>query len=84
MSDQDNIKEFSNIDVPFFVLGSLIGSLAAFALCAWAGMWLWNACLVAVFPAIPEVSYFQFCGLYILCNILFSSRNKITSTKDKK
>lgn len=81
MSEQDNIKEFSSIVAT--LLGNLLGSLTAFALCAWAGMWLWNACLVAVFPFIPEVSYFQFCGLYILCNILFSSR-KLTSTNNKK
>lgn len=83
MSDQDN-KQTEELGTSCaYLLGKVLGIIAAFALCAWAGMWLWNACLVAVFPVIPEVSYFQFCGIYILCNILFSSR-KLTSTNDKK
>ena len=81
MSEQDNIKEFSNTVAT--LLGSLIGTLIAFALVSWFGMWLWNACLVAVFPAIPEVTYLQFCGIYVLCNILFSSR-KLTAKNNKK
>ena len=79
MNEQDNIQEFSNTVAT--LLGNLLGTLAAFALVAWAGMWLWNACLVAVFPTIPEVSYFQFCGIYILCNILFYTRKITTNNK---
>lgn len=81
MSEQDNIKEFSSTVAS--LLGTLIGTLIAFALVAWLGMWLWNACLVVVFPVIPEVTYLQFCGIYVLCNIMFSSR-KLTLKNDKK
>lgn len=81
MSEQDNIKDFSNSVAS--LLGTLIGTLIAFALVACFGMWLWNACLVAVFPAIPEVTYLQFCGIYVLCNIMFSSR-KLISKNNKK
>ena len=80
MSEQDNkqIDELSNSGA--YLLGQVLAIIAAFALVSWAGMWLWNACLVAVFPSIPEITYFQFCGIYVLCNLMFSSR-KITIEK---
>ena len=83
MSEQDNKQKEEFGTSCAYVIGKFLGLIAAFALCAWAGLWLWNACLVAVFPAIPEVSYFQFCGIYILCNILFSSR-KLMPINNKK
>lgn len=82
MSEKDNIKE-DFINACASLLGQFIGTIIAFALVSLLGMWLWNACLVAVFPAIPEVSYLQFCGIYILGNLMFSSR-KIISKNDKK
>lgn len=83
MSEQDN-KQTEELGTSCaHLIGKFLGLIAAFLLVSWAGMWLWNACFVAVFPAIPEVTYLQFCGIYVLCNILFSSRKQI-STNNKK
>ena len=41
-------------------------------------MWLWNAVIVIVFAA-PTLTYWQACGICIICNLLFKSTN--TSTK---
>lgn len=33
-------------------------------------MALWNGCLVALFPMIPEITFWQMWGLYLLFDIL--------------
>lgn len=33
-------------------------------------MALWNGCLVALFPAIPEITFWQMWGIYLLFDIL--------------
>lgn len=35
-------------------------------------MWLWNSCLIAVFPSIPSITYLQMLGILILCRWLFN------------
>ena len=34
-------------------------------------MALWNGCLVALFPVIPEITFWQMWGIYLLFDILF-------------
>lgn len=46
------------------VFGLLCGLVAI-------AMALWNGCLVALFPVIPEIGFWQMWGIYLLCDILF-------------
>lgn len=48
---------------------------------AWIGWLLWGAIAVSVF-GLPALSYWQFFGLYILCNILFKSHSSSSKSSD--
>lgn len=39
---------------------------------SWIGWLLWGAIAVSIF-SLPALTYWQFWGLYILCNILFKT-----------
>lgn len=52
------------------VLGVAFGILSVIVWIAWM---LWNGVLCDVFPAVPEVTFWQMWGLYLLSNILFKS-----------
>jgi hypothetical protein len=43
-------------------------------------MALWNGCLVALFPAIPEITFWQMWGIYLLFDILL--KPSIPSNKE--
>lgn len=68
------------------VLGVILGIILVFGVAfgllsfvVWIAMLLWNGALHNVFPAVPEVTFWQMWGLYLLSNILFkssSSNNK--------
>ena len=47
----------------------------------WIGWLLWGAIAVSVF-GLPALSYWQFFGLYILCNILFKSHSSSSKSSD--
>ena len=63
---EDNTKQNEGL------ISKLIKGIIAFFIASLIGMWLWNACLVAIFPSLPELTYLQMCGVKILCNFLFS------------
>ena len=48
---------------------------------AWIGWLLWGAIAVSIF-GFPALSYWQFFGLYILCNILFKSNSSSLKSSD--
>ena len=48
------------IGIIFGILCGIIGIATA----------LWNGCLVALFPIIPEITFWQMWGIYLLCDIL--------------
>ena len=52
------------------VLGIAFGILS---LVVWIAWMLWNGVLRDVFPAVPEITFWQMWGLYLLSNILFKS-----------
>ena len=56
------------IFVIIMVLGIAFGLLS---LVVWIGMLLWNGVLHNIFPVVPEVSFWQMWGLWILSDILF-------------
>ena len=67
-------------------IGVILGIILIFGIAfgilsfvVWIAMLLWNGALRDVFPAVPEVTFWQMWGLYLLSNILFkssSSNNK--------
>lgn len=44
--------------------------------------WLWNAVLVALFPALPALTYWKAMGLMVICHILFGGTKISTSSKE--
>lgn len=48
---------------------------------AWIGWLLWGAVAVSAL-GLPALSYWQFFGLYILCNILFKSHSSSSKNND--
>ena len=62
------------------IIGVILGIILVFgvafgllSLIVWIAMLLWNGALRGVFPAVPEVTFWQMWGLYLLSNILFES-----------
>lgn len=62
--NDDLEKLVSNLSVIF-------GVILFYAFQALLSMWLWNSCLIAVFPNIPSITYLQMLGILILCRCLF-------------
>lgn len=56
----------------FRVLAIFLGIVLGFFLIGLIGWGLWGAICVGVF-GLPVLTYWQFLGLFILCNILFKS-----------
>lgn len=57
--------------------GSVVGTLCAFIFVALITlilalplMWLWNA-VIPQLLSLPTITYWQACGLFLLCDILF-------------
>lgn len=50
----------------------IVVAILIYAFQALLSMWLWNSCLIAVFPSIPSVTYLQMLGILILCRWLFN------------
>ena len=63
--------------VLILLLGIVFGLLSG---CIWIAMLLWNGVLVALFPAVGTITFWQMWGLYLLLDILVkpssSSRNE--------
>lgn len=63
--------------VLILLLGITFGLLSGFI---WIAMLLWNGVLVALFPAVGTITFWQMWGLYLLLDILVkpssSSRNE--------
>lgn len=49
-----------------FILGIIL-----FLLVLAVGCWLWGVIAVSIF-GLPELTYWQFAGLYVICNMLFN------------
>jgi hypothetical protein len=56
---------------------ALAVGLSAFE--AWVIMSLWNAVVCAIFPSLPELSFWLAAGLLLLCNILFGGCKAVHS-----
>ena len=70
------------------VIGVILGVILAFgiafgllSLIVWIAMLLWNGALRGVFPAVPEVTFWQMWGLYLLSNILLKSSGSNNRSK---
>ena len=62
------------------VIGIILGIVLIFGIAfgllsfvVWIAMLLWNGVLRDVFPVVPEVTFWQMWGLYLLSNILLKS-----------
>ena len=67
------------------ILGVIMVFGVAFGLLSfvvWIAMLLWNGALHNVFPAVPEVTFWQMWGLYLLSNILFKSSGSSNSKSE--
>ena len=71
------------------VIGVILGVALIFGIAfglisfaVWIAMLLWNGVLRDVFPVIPEVSFWQMWGLYLLSNILFKSSSSNNSKSE--
>ena len=62
----DNLEKLVN-DLTVIVV-----AIVFYALQSLLSMWLWNSCLIAVFPSIPSITYLQMLGILILCRCLFT------------
>ena len=58
------------------IVAAVVG-LTAFE--AWLIMLLWNAVVCAIFPNLPELSFWLAAGLMLLCNMLFGGGKVISS-----
>lgn len=67
-----------------FACVALIFSLAFGILSfgVWIAMLLWNGVLRDLFPVVPEVTFWQMWGLYLLSNILLKSNSSSGGSKD--
>ena len=63
------------------IVGRFIGIVIAFIIACALGCWLWNDCLLAVFPSIPTLTFWQFTGLMLLVRIIMPSRTLYNTTK---
>ena len=55
------------IVVCILMLGIVFGVMSGVVAIAMA---LWNGCLIALFPMIPQITFWQMWGIYLLCDIL--------------
>ena len=66
------------IIVCILLIGIIFGVLSGVIAIATA---LWNGVLIALFPIIPEITFWQMWGIYLLCDILLKPS---TSSNNKK
>ena len=71
------------------VIGVILGVILVFGVAfgllsfvVWIAMLLWNGALRDVFPAVPEVTFWQMWGLYLLSNILLKSSSSSNSKSE--
>ena len=72
------------------VIGVILGIALIFGVAfgllsfvVWVAMLLWNGVLCDLFPIVPEVTFWQMWGLYLLSNILFKSRGSSNKSKSE-
>ena len=83
----------STEDVELGVLGTIgviLGVIMVFGVAfgllsfvVWIAWLLWNGVLRDVFPAVPEVTFWQMWGLYLLSNILLKSSGSNNNSKNE-
>jgi len=66
---------FGLIALVGLIIGAVLALSSITAVLFWA---CWNYALVAVFPSVPHVSFWQAFGLMILCNIILGAVRKAT------
>ncbi len=66
------------------MIGMIVLIILFSAFMAFPTMWLWNGTLIAVFPTIKAITFWQAWGLNILGGILFRGSNTATNTSSKK
>ena len=71
------------------VIGVILGIILVFGIAfgilsfaVWIAWLLWNGVLRDMFPVIPEVTFWQMWGLYLLSNILLKSNSSSGGSKD--
>lgn len=71
------------------IIGVIIGLALIFGIAfglisfvVWIAMLLWNGVLRDLFPVVPEVTFWQMWGLYLLSNILFKSSSSSNSKSE--
>lgn len=71
------------------VIGVILGIALIFGIAfgllsfvVWIAWLLWNGVLRDVFPIVPEVSFWQMWGLYLLSNILLKSSSSSNSKSE--
>lgn len=60
----------NNLTIIEIILAFILG-IILFLLVLAVGCWLWGIIAVPIF-GLPELTYWQFVGLYVICNILFN------------
>lgn len=72
------------------VIGVILGIALVFGVAfgllsfvVWIAMLLWNGVLRDVFPIVPEVTFWQMWGLWLLSNILFKSSGSSNNNKSE-
>lgn len=86
------LKDFTeNVELGILgVIGVILGIALVFGIAfgllsfaVWIAWLLWNGVLRDVFPAVPEVTFWQMWGLYLLSNILFKSSSSSNNNKSE-
>lgn len=67
------------IVVCVLMIGLIFGIMSGVVAIAMA---LWNGCLVALFPAISEITFWQMWGIYLLLDILFKPAIPASNNKE--
>ena len=63
---------------------SLIVAILLVVVCMALGWWLWGVIMVSIFE-LPQLTFVQFCGLYVLCSILFSQPSpRVNNTNNRR
>lgn len=60
----DSSSDWSTIVAFIFIVVIMLGLLG------WLTMFLWNSVLVALFPSLPEISYWLALGLWIIIRLV--------------
>lgn len=63
------------------IIGILIVAILLALIYAALGCWLWGVIMVSIF-GLPQLTFTQFYGLYVLCNILF--KQSFTSVNNRR